>query len=90
MSHPQTLQIPFPEFMLSIPTIQDSSQKLYTQSENSHFSCKFHKKVVPIPKKIDSFPKTIDYFPKNFYSIPKKIYSLLRILYSSFISFHTQ
>ena len=48
MSHPQTLQIPFPEFMLSIPTIQDSSQKLYTQSENSHFSCKFHKKVVPL------------------------------------------
>ena len=50
MSHPQTLQIPFPEFMLSIPTIQDSSQKLYTQSENSHFSCKFHKKVVPLQR----------------------------------------
>ena len=48
MSHPQTLQIPFPEFMLSIPTIQDSSQKLQLEYEKSQFSCNSHKKIVPL------------------------------------------
>ena len=53
MSHPQTLQIPFPEFMLSIPTIQDSSQKLQLEHEKSQFSCNSHKKIVCLPKKVD-------------------------------------
>ena len=48
MSHPQALQIPFPEFMLSIPTIQDSSQKLQLEHEKSQFSCNSHKKIVPL------------------------------------------
>lgn len=52
MSHPQTLQIPFPEFMLSIPTIQDSSQKLQLEYEKSQFSCNSHKKIVPLQPKL--------------------------------------
>jgi hypothetical protein len=51
MSHPQTLQIPFPEFMLSAPTIQDSSQKLQLEHEKSQFSCNSHKKIVPLQAK---------------------------------------
>lgn len=51
MSHQETLQIPFPEFMLSIPTIQDSSQKLQLEYEKSQFSCNSHKKIVPLQAK---------------------------------------
>ena len=51
MSHPQTLQIPFPEFMLSIPTIQDSSQKLPAQHKKSKNICISHKKIVPLREK---------------------------------------
>ena len=51
MSHPQTLQIPFPEFMLSAPTIRDSSQKLQLEHEKLQFSCNSHKKIVPLQAK---------------------------------------
>ena len=51
MSQPQTLQIPFPEFMLSIPTIQDSSQKLQLEHEKSKNICISHKKIVPLREK---------------------------------------
>lgn len=58
MSHPQTLQIPFPEFMLSAPTIQDSSQKLQLEHEKSQFSCNSHKKIVPLQPKSRSLVMT--------------------------------
>lgn len=48
MSHPQALRIPFPEFMLPTPTIDDSSQILQLEHEKSQFSCKSHKKIVPL------------------------------------------
>ena len=51
MSHPQTLQIPFPEFMLSTPTIQDSIQKLQLEYEKSKNICISHKKIVPLREK---------------------------------------
>lgn len=44
MSHPQALQIPFPEFILSTPAIVDSSQILQLEHEKLQFSCKSHKK----------------------------------------------
>lgn len=48
MTHSQTLQIPFPEFTSSSPTIQDSSQKLQYEHKKSQFSCYSHKKLVPL------------------------------------------
>lgn len=48
MAHSQTLQIPFPEFTSSSPTIQDSSQKLQYEHKKSQFSCYSHKKLVPL------------------------------------------
>lgn len=48
MSHPQALQIPFPEFILSTPAIVDSSQILQLEHEKLQFSCKSHKKIVPL------------------------------------------
>ena len=52
MSLPQTLLIPFPEFMLSTPTIQDCNQILDLECENSQFSCNSHKKIVPLQPNI--------------------------------------
>ena len=51
MSHPQALQIPFPEFILSTPAIVDSSQILQLEHEKSQFSCKSQKKIVPLQRK---------------------------------------
>ena len=51
MSHPQTLQIPFPEFILSTPTIVDSSQIQHSQRENLLNICISHKKIVPLREK---------------------------------------
>ena len=48
MSHPQALQIPFLEFMVSASTIVDSSQILQLEHEKLQFSCKSHKKIVPL------------------------------------------
>ena len=52
MSHPQALQIPFTEFMLSTSTIVDSSQILQLEHEKSQFSCKSQKKIVPLQPKL--------------------------------------
>ena len=54
MSHPQALLIPFPEFMLPTPTINDSSQILQLEYEKSQFSCKSHKKIVPLQPNVES------------------------------------
>lgn len=51
MSHPQALLIPFPEFMLPTPSITDSSQILQLEHEKLQFSCKSHKKIVPLQAK---------------------------------------
>ena len=59
MTHSQTLQIPFPEFTSSPPTIQDSSQKLQYEHKKSRFSCNSHKKLVPLqPNSINKISVT--------------------------------
>ena len=59
MAHSQTLQIPFPEFTSSSPTIQDSSQKLQYEHKKSQFSCNSHKKVVPLQANYENVSRKI-------------------------------
>lgn len=74
MSHPQTLQIPFLEFMVSASTIVDSSQILQLEYEKSQFSCNSHKKIVPLQPNYKNASRKVHTMPYKVTAINNRRY----------------